>query len=90
MWRNKSIFEEEFHRPFNPIDLILKMATEIGNCKQTQITGWPQHTDTIFIGWKKPQEGWVKLNCDNVHKSSVSLAGCGGLLRDSNGNCLNS
>ncbi|RHN72739.1 hypothetical protein MtrunA17_Chr2g0291051 [Medicago truncatula] len=25
-WRNKSIFEEEFHRPFNPIDMILKMA----------------------------------------------------------------
>jgi len=50
----------------------------------------PQHTDTIFIGWKTPREGWVKLNCDGAHKSSSSLSGCGGLLRDSMGNCLNS
>ena len=80
MWRNKSIFEEEFHLPFNPIDVILKMATEIDNCKQTQISGWPQHTDTISIGWNTPQEGWVKLNCDGAHKSSSSLSGCGRLL----------
>jgi len=90
MWRNKSIFEEEFHCPFNPIDVILKMATEIDNCKQRQISGWAQHTNTIFIGWKTPQEGWVKLNYDGAHKSAVCLSGCGGLLRDSNGNCLNS
>jgi len=89
-WRNKSIFEEEFHRPFNPIDVILKMAIEIDNCEQTHVTGWPQLTETIFIGWKTPQEGWVKLNCDGAHKSLVNLSGCGGLIRDSSGNCLNS
>jgi len=90
MWRNKSIFEEEFYRPFNPIDVILKMATEIDNCKQTQISEWPQHTDTIFIDWKTPQEGWVKLNYDDAHKSSVNLSGFGGLIRDRNKNCLDS
>jgi hypothetical protein len=44
--------------------------------------------DTIFIGWKWPQDGWVKLNCDCAHKSLINLSGCGGLLRDSNGICL--
>ena len=39
MWRNKNIFEEEFHRSFNPIDVILKMAMEIDNCEQTHVTG---------------------------------------------------
>jgi len=89
-WRNKSIFEEEFHRPFNPIDVILKMAMEIDYCEQTHVTGWPRLTETIFIRWKTPQEGWVKLNCDGAHKSSVYHSGCGGLICDSSGNCLNS
>ncbi|GAU14826.1 hypothetical protein TSUD_50380 [Trifolium subterraneum] len=31
-----------------------------------------------------PQEGWIKLNCDGSQNDWVSLAGCGGLLRDSN------
>ncbi|GAU44764.1 hypothetical protein TSUD_246570 [Trifolium subterraneum] len=44
----------------------------------------------FFIGWKQPQEGWIKLNCDGAHKSSINLSGCGGLLRDNNGNCLSS
>ncbi|MCH89552.1 ribonuclease H protein [Trifolium medium] len=43
---------------------------------------------TIFM--KRPREGWVKLNCDGTHKSSVNLSGCGGLLRDSSGVCLTS
>ncbi|MCI18492.1 non-LTR retroelement reverse transcriptase [Trifolium medium] len=52
--------------------------------------GWPQRADTIYIGWKCPHEGWIKLNCDGAHKSLVNLSGCGGLLRDSSGTCLNS
>jgi ribonuclease HI len=90
MWRNKSIFEEGFRRPNNPTQVILKMVTEINRCKQTHLNGRPRQKDTIFIGWKQPQEGWVKLNCDGAHKSSINLSGCGGLLRDSNGNCLSS
>jgi hypothetical protein len=39
----------------------------------------------IFIKWKCPNEGWIKLNCDEAHNKSVDLAGCGGLPRDSNG-----
>jgi ribonuclease HI len=63
---------------------------EIDKYKQTHVTEWLQPTDTIFIGWKRPWEGWVKLNFVGAHKSSVNLSGCGDLLRDSSGNCLNS
>ncbi|CAJ2669285.1 unnamed protein product [Trifolium pratense] len=90
MWRNKSIFEEGFRRPSNPTHVIFKMVTEIDRCKQAHVNGRPQQKDTIFIGWKQPQEGWIKLNCDGAHKSSINLSGCGGLLRDSYGNCLSS
>ncbi|MCI51897.1 putative non-LTR retroelement reverse transcriptase, partial [Trifolium medium] len=39
----------------------------------------------IFIGWKRPPEGWVKLNCDGSRNNRVGIAGCGGLLRVSDG-----
>jgi hypothetical protein len=87
-WRNKTIFEDAFNRPINPTQVILKMSREIGSCMKTNLTGMPKRMDTIFIGWNRPREGWVKLNCDGTHKSSVNLSGCGGLLRDSSGVCL--
>ncbi|RHN70125.1 putative ribonuclease H-like domain-containing protein [Medicago truncatula] len=63
-------------------------GNEIDSCEQTHVTGWSHQKDTIFIGWKWPQDGWVKLNCDGAHKNSINLSGCGGLLCDSNGICL--
>jgi ribonuclease HI len=83
-WRNKEIFEEGFQRPTDPTYVVLKMAKEIEGCFNIP---WicNQH-DTIFIGWKRPLDGWVKLNCDgSQNKNSIGLAGCGGLLRDSDG-----
>jgi len=47
------------------------MAMDIDNCKQTHVIGSPQLTDTIFIGWKRPQENWVKLNCDGRIKAQL-------------------
>ncbi|PNX57581.1 receptor-like kinase, partial [Trifolium pratense] len=41
--------------------------------------------DTIFIGWKRSPEGWIKLNCDRAYKELVDLDGCNDLLRDSDG-----
>jgi len=43
-----------------------------------------RHTKTIYIGWKYPQKGWVKLTCDGACKENGDLSGCGGLLRDAN------
>ncbi|CAJ2647032.1 unnamed protein product [Trifolium pratense] len=85
-WRNKTIFEDDFQYPTNPTYIILKMVDEIDNCNHNPMNLY--HGNTIFIGWKKPQEGWVKLNCDRAYKDSLELAGCGGLLRDSDGRWL--
>ena len=44
-----------------------------------------RHTETIYIGWKYPQVGWIKLNCDGACKENGDCSGCRGLLRDANG-----
>jgi len=41
--------------------------------------------ETIYIGWKNPPEGWIKLNSDGACKGSGEYSGCGGLFRDSEG-----
>ncbi|MCI88500.1 ribonuclease H protein, partial [Trifolium medium] len=45
----------------------------------------PKLKDTVYIGWKRPGEGWVKLNNDGACKNRGEIAGCGGLFRDSDG-----
>jgi hypothetical protein len=34
-----------------------------------------------WIGWKAPEEGWVKLNTDGASKGE-GLSGCGSIIRD--------
>lgn len=37
------------------------------------------------ISWNKPAAGWYKLNTDGSVTSANGLAGCRGLIRDSDG-----
>lgn len=37
------------------------------------------------ISWRKPEEGWCKLNCDGAVIDVGCRAGCGGIVRDENG-----
>jgi ribonuclease HI len=62
------------------------MVDDIENCNHNPIN--IRQGDTIYIGWKRPQEGWVKLNCDGAYKDTLVLAGCGGLLPDADGRWL--
>jgi hypothetical protein len=43
------------------------------------------HKETIYIGWIKPPDGWIKLNYDGACKQGGELASCGGLFRNSKG-----
>ena len=40
------------------------------------------------IRWEKPDSGWVKLNTDGSTFDLLNVVGCGGLIRDDQGNWL--
>ena len=40
------------------------------------------------ISWERPDRGWVKLNIDGVASRPTNRAGCGGLIRNDQGNWL--
>lgn len=41
--------------------------------------------ENISITWKRPSEGWTKLNCDGSLMRVSGCAVCGGILRGSDG-----
>jgi len=55
IWRNKTIFEDNFQRSTDHTYMILKMVEDVG--KYTQLPLNVRQCDTIFVGWKIPQEG---------------------------------
>ncbi|CAJ2657953.1 unnamed protein product [Trifolium pratense] len=87
-WRNKAIFEEDFQRPNDPSQVILRMTKDIEQYERTLKTGIRIQRETIYIGWKNPHGDWIKLNCDGAYKDSMNIAGCGDLFRDSDGRWL--
>ncbi|PNX76496.1 ribonuclease H [Trifolium pratense] len=79
--RNQTISEDDFQRQTDPTYMIIKMVEDIDKCIHHILN--IRQCDTIFIGWRSPREGWIKLNCDGAYKDSFDLAGCGGLFRKS-------
>jgi hypothetical protein len=79
--KNKTIFKEDFQ---HLIQVFIKMTIEIDSCEKKYSTRWTHPWYTVFICWKFPAEGWIKLNGDGAHNESTNLASCGGLLRDTN------
>ncbi|XLS95417.1 hypothetical protein HN51_071425 [Arachis hypogaea] len=42
----------------------------------------------MLVRWVPPSEGAIKLNVDGSSRGNPGRAGCGGLLRDQDGNCI--
>nr|ABD32321.2 Ribonuclease H [Medicago truncatula] len=84
-WRNKTIFEADFIRPNNPISLIWRFVQNIEDCNLEHVHIGRKLKEIIYIGWKRPREGLIKLNSDGACKDMGVIAGCGGLFRDLDG-----
>jgi len=50
----------------------------------------PQHKEIIYIGWKRPPKGWIKLNSDGACKGNNETLGCGGLFCNTDGRGIKS
>ncbi|KAF7844638.1 ribonuclease H [Senna tora] len=76
---NRVVNETEFVYPNEPHRVILSIA-------KNQMVAWNLSCGLArVLGWKKPEDGWVKVNTDGAVCRESNLGGCGGIIRDSNG-----
>ena len=68
--------------------VIQNFTTQIDLCSTISPHRNLQRKETIYVGWDKPSEGWIKLNCDGACKGGGENSGCGGLLRNSDARWL--
>lgn len=87
-WRNKAIFEDNFQQLNNPVLVIQNFVQKIDLCSNQRLHRNFPMKETIYIGWKKPPKGWIKLNSDGACKGIGEYSGCGGLFRDTGGRWL--
>jgi hypothetical protein len=68
----KNKFEEGFHRPTN-LSYVIQNVVEAIETSSLKTT-------TKLDAWKRPRDGWVKLNGDEECKELGATAGCSGLF----------
>jgi hypothetical protein len=83
-WHNKEMFEEDYNRPQNQVQLILQKIMEYRNATRLSNVLIEQTQTLALIKWHAPKEGFIKINTDGACRSD-QLAGCGGVIRGSQG-----
>jgi hypothetical protein len=73
-WRNKAVFEEGFQKPPNQPFIMQNFIIAIEESSQKHLQINSQHKKIVYIGWKRPIDSWVKLNCDGTCKSNGEIA----------------
>jgi hypothetical protein len=85
IWRNKTIFKEDFQKPNNPV-LVTNIFTRGMNLCSTQPIHWNfQRIETIYIDWNKTPENRIKFNNDNVSKGGGESSSCDDVFRNFDG-----
>jgi len=72
----------------NPVMVIQNFTSQIDLCSTLPPHRNLQRKETIYVGWDKPPEGWIKLNSDGACKGCGENSGCGDLFRSSDGRWL--
>lgn len=74
-WRNKATFQEEFHKPRNPISVIKSMWISFcPDLMSDEITVGGEEASVEHQGWDPPPMGWVKLSVDGAVSQSSQRA----------------
>ncbi|KAL0003965.1 hypothetical protein SO802_011526 [Lithocarpus litseifolius] len=79
--RNELVFNRKGRSPILAVDVVYQ--AEYLHCVATP----RMQTRRVIrcIRWERPEQGWKKLNTDGSCIGLHSLAGCGGLVRNANG-----
>ncbi|MCI65318.1 hypothetical protein A2U01_0086576, partial [Trifolium medium] len=67
-WHNKELHVDEYSRPEQAVVSILQRSSEYYKACMESKTVTMVHKDICWIGWKVPEEGWVKVNTDGASK----------------------
>lgn len=87
LWRNRKVFSN-IDYPLNGRAFIQPYVQDICRAIGSSESGSPLKKGETMIGWKKPGEGYVKLNTDGCNRHNSTQASTGGLLQDENGRWL--
>ncbi|MCI04580.1 putative ribonuclease H protein [Trifolium medium] len=90
LWRNKEIHEDNQLRHIHPWAKVMSNVTNYKLEKHVDvIANDVVHKVGMLISCNPPLEGWIRLNTDGSCKEG-NRAGCGGLVRGSEGEWLGS
>ncbi|XP_019162021.1 PREDICTED: uncharacterized protein LOC109158590 [Ipomoea nil] len=87
-WRNDRVFEGKCTDTHRKRQWIKDQDREIRDAvtkRWSPILRGNGQNKKVFV-WDKPADGWIKLNVDGCCKGREKRAGCGGVLRDTQGN----
>ncbi|KAK7272851.1 hypothetical protein RIF29_13891 [Crotalaria pallida] len=82
--RNKLVFENEYVSLLGSVKMFRMRSKEICRALRTSdpVTLSSIQNRVFSISWKRPEEGWVKLNTDGSFFQAPESAACGGIMRD--------
>jgi ribonuclease HI len=86
-WKNKEVHEEEFVRPMTPVLHAMNIVRDYDQAMRANVHVQQRVQLVALIGWVPPKENFVKLNTDGASNNN-NVAGCGGLVRDREGDWL--
>ena len=83
--RNKRLFQSS-HTSRDLFKIVEAQVYEFWFCVLDH--GSSRSTSTNAVRWVKPPVSWAKLNTNGAIQGTLGLAGCGGLIRDWQGNWI--
>ncbi|XP_028767839.1 uncharacterized protein LOC114725488 [Neltuma alba] len=84
LWRNNSIFNDNFIKPSNPTAVIMQTWRHFVQIQEMNLA--LNQSRGQVPAWQPPPIGWFKLNVDGAMAMSKKMARCGGVVRDHMGN----
>ena len=84
-WKNKEEHEVTFTRPRRPWSVVSACVQNYQVAMAMSRLSQHHDVETVEVKWDPPTSDWICLNCDGAVNASNKVAGCGGLMRNSDG-----